>query len=167
MHAYMLTEGGVDMWPGSPALHVLSGHICLGVGLERVWGRIDESVCLCVSAYMSHVPRSWDKEGAGQPLVQAVGREKEAWAGCVCSLVLSWASQTCIPTPSTDHPQPCGPHFALHSQPCQMSISPACPKWGECRTAHILSPPPPRVHSPHALWALRTLGRVRGGWGRL
>lgn len=50
VHMHRLMEGGADMWSVSPALHVISGHICLGVGLEWVWGRIDEyvPVCLCI-----------------------------------------------------------------------------------------------------------------------
>lgn len=54
----------------SPGLQVVLGHICLAVGLEQVWGRIDECVPVCVSAYMSHMSVRWDKKGARQSPVR-------------------------------------------------------------------------------------------------
>lgn len=51
MQVHMLMEGGMDMWSLSPGLHVVPGHICLAVGLERVWGRIDECVPVCLCIY--------------------------------------------------------------------------------------------------------------------
>lgn len=46
VHVHMLMERSMDMWSLSPGLHVVAGHICLAVGLKRVWGRIDECVSL-------------------------------------------------------------------------------------------------------------------------
>lgn len=81
----------------------------------------------------------------------------------MCAPVLSWASQTCIPAPATDHPHPCGPSFALHSQPCQMPISPACPRRGGV-ILPTYSPPNHGSTPPCSLGSLDT-GAGEGWWG--
>lgn len=52
VQVHMLMKSGVDLWPGSARS---TGHICLAVGLEQVWGCIDECVPVCLCIYEPRV----------------------------------------------------------------------------------------------------------------